>query len=215
MIRILMLDLGDTLVRNDSVLPNVPEALTTIRDFETTDSHPLELCLVSDFLMPEPPVTPAKINILFQQYLGLLNQFNLKQFFEPVERRITLSTQAGVRKADRKIFELAVRRLGIEAQLSECLFVTENAEHIAKCKNLGMSTLQFGPESDGGEFDDWADGPLLISQLVTPDSHNNLELGLKLHLATNYGMELISMKKKQAGSGVRGQAHKWHPGLTF
>jgi hypothetical protein len=206
-----MFDLGDTLVRNDAVLPNVPEALATIRDFETADGHPLERCLVSDFSMPSPPVTPAKTKKLFQKYLALVDQFNLKKLFEPVERRITLSTQAGVLKPNRKIFELAVRRLGIDARLSECLFITENAEHIAKCKLFGMSTLQFGPESSGGDFDDWSEGPLLISQRVTPDGHNNLELGVRLHLATNYGMELISMKKKQAGRGVRGQAQKWHP----
>lgn len=170
MIQILMLDLGDTLVHGDEVFPHVLEALETLRNFETAGGKPLQLALVSDFLMPQPPVTPAKIDELFQQYIDIVKGFGLSEFFEPFEQHITLSTHAGVRKPDRQIFELAITRLGMDVALSDCLFITENAEHISACQELGMATLWFASEASGGDFDDWSEAPLLVSQLVHPEN---------------------------------------------
>jgi FMN phosphatase YigB (HAD superfamily) len=125
--------------------------------------------LISDFDMPAPPATKEKIATIFQQYLALLDQFGLREFFEPVERHVTLSTHAGVRKPDRHIFEVAIKRLGLQAKLNECLFITESGEHIAACAELGMKTLQFGGAGEpGSQFSDWADAPPLIAHLVAP-----------------------------------------------
>ena len=207
-----MLDLGETLVHDNSVLPHVPEALETLQNFKTADGKQLQLCLVSDFLKPDPPVTPAKIEKLFQQYIEILNQLNLSEFFKPFKRHITLSTHAGVKKPDRGIFELAITRLGLDATLSECLFITENAEHISDCqKKLGMATLRFASEADGGDFDDWSEAPLLVSQLIDSGNSPNLESGLKLALSSRHEMELVSMEKKKEGAKVRARAQKWYP----
>jgi hypothetical protein len=211
MLRILMLDLGDTLIHDDAVLPHVPEALEAFGDFETADGSQLQLCLVSDFSMPTVPITPTKIAKLFNEYLQILKQMGLSDFFKPFNQHVTLSTNAGVTKPDRRIFELAIRRLGLDPSLSECLFITENAEHIAACQQLGMSTLHFAAESEGGDFDDWSEAPLLVSQLIGVEDSHNLELGLKLRLAASHEMELISMKNKSAGGKIRGKAQKWHP----
>jgi hypothetical protein len=212
MIRILMLDLGDTLVHDNAVVfPHVFEALKTLRDFKTASGEPLQLCLVSDFHMAEPPVTPAKIEKLFQQYLKLLAQSKVSKFFKPFNRHVTLSTHAEVSKPDRRIFEMAISRLGLEAKLSECLFITEDADHISACQQLGMATLHFASESDGGDFDDWSEVPLLVNELVGSEAGHNLELGLRLRLAAGYEMELISMKKKSKGGRIRATAQKWHP----
>lgn len=180
MIRILMIDLGDTLAHNESVFPHVPEALQTLRTFKTADGKPLQLALVSDFLMPDPPVTPAKVEKLFQQYIEILNQLNLGEFFKPFKRHITLSTHAGINKPDRRIFELAIARLGMNAKLGECIFITENADHISACQQLGMATLRFASEADGGDFHDWSEAPLLVSQLLDAGDNSNFESGLKL-----------------------------------
>jgi hypothetical protein len=211
MIRIVMLDLGDTLAHENTVFPHVPAALEALRNFKTVAGDPVELSLVSDFFMPEPPPTPQKIEVIFKQYLAILDELKLTKFFKPVARRVTLSTHAGVRKPKRQIFELAIKRLGLQAQLGECLFITENAEHIAACRQLGMKTLHFGPTgSPGIDFSDWSEGPLLISHLLTPASNVNLEPSLKLSLAANYGVEVVSMKNKSDGS-IHGEAHKWYP----
>ena len=210
MIRILMLDLGETLVHEDVVRPNVPEALETLREFKTGDGSALELALVSDYYMPDPPATPAKIEKLFKDYTKLLDHWGLSKFFKPFKRHVTLSTNAGVQKPDRRIFELAVTRLGLDAKLNECLFITEMPEHISACRELEMATLWFAPEAVGGDFDDWSEAPLLVNQLIGAESHN-LELGLKLQLASKYGMELTSMTKKPAGNKIQARAQKWHP----
>jgi FMN phosphatase YigB (HAD superfamily) len=210
MIRILMLDLGDTLAHDDSVFPRVPEALEVLRNFQTADGKRLQLALVSDFLMPDPPVTAAKIEKLFQQYLAIVKQLSLSEFFKPFKRHITLSTHAGVRKPDRRIFELAINRLGLNATLSDCLFITEHAGHISACKKLKMATLQFASETSAGDFDDWSEAPLLVSQLIDPANSSNFESALKLNLSSKHEMELLSMEKKKAGAKVRARAQQWH-----
>ena len=205
-----MLDLGDTLA-HDSALPHVPEALQTLQNFKTVEGKQLQLSLVSDFLMPDPPITPAKIEKLFQQYIKILDGFNLSEFFRPFKRHITLSTHAGVEKPDQRIFELAITRLGVEAKLSDCLFITENEDHISACQKLGMATLWFASEAEGGDFDDWAEAPLLVSHLIDSGDSTNFESALKLAMSSKHEMELLSMVNKKAGGKVHARAQKWHP----
>ncbi|HEX8247352.1 MAG TPA: hypothetical protein VF599_04140, partial [Pyrinomonadaceae bacterium] len=70
MIRVLMLDLGGTLIDGGNQLfAHVPEALETLREFETEAGEPLSICLVSDFYMPTPAGTAQDI---FQEYVTLL-----------------------------------------------------------------------------------------------------------------------------------------------
>ena len=205
MIRILMLDLGDTLIHGESVFPHVPEALEALREFKTTGGAQLALSLVSDFVMPDPPSTAKKIKDIFRQYIAILEQLKLKKFFEPVERHITLSTHAGVNKPDRRVFELAIKRLGLTAKLSECLFITENRDHIKACRKLKMATLQFGSsKSEGADFSDWSEAPLLINKIAAPANLGNLESALKLRLAAEHGLESISLNKKKGG-GAKGR----------
>ncbi|HKP85930.1 MAG TPA: hypothetical protein VJZ26_07540 [Blastocatellia bacterium] len=214
MIRVLLLDLGETLVHGDTIFPNVKTALEALANFRTEANEPLALALVSDFTMPTPPVTAQKIETIFRDYVAELDGFGLTSFFEPVKQHATLSTHAGVFKPDRRIFEMALSRLGVSAGLGECLFITENAGHIAACQNLGMKTLQFdGSGAPGSDFSDWAEAPPLIAHMVAPESETNLELALKAHLAAAHEMELIAMKKDPANPNrrIRGRATKWTP----
>jgi FMN phosphatase YigB (HAD superfamily) len=166
-IRILMIDLGETLIdKHKKVYPHVPEALETIKGLETGTAERLHLCLVSDYYEPTPEKT---VDALFTEYVELLKKVKLVQFFEPVEQHVTLSTHAGVSKPDPQIFKLAIKRLGLTAGLDECLFITENEEHIAACHDLGMKTLRFiEPEGGMADFSDWSKAPQLIAQLVNP-----------------------------------------------
>lgn len=158
MSNILMLDLGGTLIRDMQVLPGVAEALTALSELIETS------CLVSDFEMPASP-TPAKIEAVFQKYLHILDEVQLRAFFAPVAKRVTLSTHAGVLKPNRLIFEKALERLGVAIALSNCIFITEEAEHIRVCRDeLGMKTLQFGKD-----FTDWSRAPLLVLNLLQAD----------------------------------------------
>jgi hypothetical protein len=211
MIQILMLDLGDTLVHGEKVFSHVPDALETLRKFKTAAGKPLALCLVSDF-GPSPPVPQEKIGAIFQEYLAHLEQFGLAKFFKPPTKHVTLSANAGAFKPDQRLFEKAIERLDLKVGLDACLFITEQAEHITACQQLGMKTLQFGASSTpGAEFSDWSEAPLLISQLVAPDQKTNIELALKVRLAATHGMEFVAMKSKPQSGSVSGQAQKWHP----
>jgi hypothetical protein len=212
MIRVVMLDLGDTLVGADRrPFPHVREALTALKDFRTGDGTPLQSCLVSDYTMAPPPLTPEKIRPLFAKYLGILDGTGLRAFFEPVDERVTLSTHAGVAKPDRAIFELALQRLRSAARLQECLFITENADHIrAARQTLGMATLQFkAPGATEFDFDDWSKAPALIAHLVDPEQPANLRGAVQVHLAAQ-GVENINTEPVGASGKLHVTGQVWH-----
>jgi hypothetical protein len=206
MITVLMLDLGETLIHQETTFPNVVEALDALSRFETADGKPLILCLVSDFEMPVPPPTKEKIKTIFQKYIALLDGFGLKHFFEPVERCVTLSAHAGVFKPERKVFETALKRLKVAAKLEECLFITENAEHIQASQEFGMKTLRFGSP---GDFSDWSEAPLLIAKLVAPDSDLNLQLALNVRLAVTHELTGVMVLDKEDDRKIHSQAQQW------
>ena len=204
MSRVLLLDLGETLVHEMTVLPNVPQALAAIAEFKGDDGRPLQRALVSDTDMPSPPPTPAKVKPIFNRYVATLDTLALRSFFEPVAKHVTLSAHAGVLKPDRKVFTLALKRLGVRTTLAECVFVTENADHLRHCREeLGMQTLQFGKD-----FTDWADGPLALSTLVAPAAVN-LEAALQ-PWAEARRLDGVSLLRERPGV-VYAQAQMWVP----
>ena len=213
MIRVVIFDLGQTLVDDtDHPFPHVKEALGVISTF-TSGGRPLRSCLVSDFLMPTPPVTSEKIKALFNEYLAILDHTGLRPFFEPVQKRVTLSTHAGVGKPNRQIFEKALRRLGAKVPLNECLLVTEDPTHIqAVHQNLYMATLRF--RSSGStefDFDDWSQAPMLIANRISAHLSANVEAALKVHLAAAHGVELVSVATASPSGTLKVGATTWQP----
>jgi len=211
MIRVLMLDLGETLIHDGAPLPHVTEALQVLTQFETASGDPLAMCLVSDFDMPEGTPTPAKIDALFQKYLEILDQTGLRHFFEGVAQHVTLSTHAGVLKPAQKIFDTAIERLGVDAKLEDCLFITEDVDHIKACDKLRMKTLTFGKTGTPGTFGDWSKGPMLIARLVAPSSQKDTELALKASLAATHRMDLVSAAPgRSATDPINARVKVWH-----
>lgn len=205
-----MIDLGDTLVRNNSVLPHVPEALKALSSFVTTDDDPLQMCLVSDFLDATPP-TETQIQKVFQQYLQLLDGFGLKDFFEPTDKRITLSTHAGVRKPDRRVFELALERLGLPVDLSTCMFITENAGHIQACRAMGMETLQFGASvaDVGVEFDNWSHASQLVADRLESHSDTNTSPQLAAQIGAHLKLDNVEIVGNPNGDCLKISGTVW------
>jgi hypothetical protein len=213
MIRVVMFDLGMTLVDDDRrPFAHVEDALTAISDFKTADGKSLRSCLVSDFTMATPPVTDAKVSALFNEYLAILDGAGLRSFFEPVNKRVTLSTHAGVKKPDRKIFETALQRLGADVSLEECLFITEDAAHIEKAREIfNMKTMQFhSAGSSHFDFDDWAEAPALIANLVAPHQQANTHGAIKAHLAAK-GIDLLTSEPTESSDALRFSGHMWSP----
>jgi hypothetical protein len=204
MSRVLLLDLGDTLIHGTTVLPHVPEALAALAEFQADNGKPLQRALVSDTEMPAPPPTPAKIKLIFDRYVATLDTVQLRSFFEPVSKHVTLSAHAGVLKPDGKVFRLALKRLGVTAKLGDCVFVTENADHIRHCREqLGMQALQFGKD-----FTDWSEGPLLLSTMVAPGAVN-ISAALQ-PWAVARGLENVSLVEETPGV-TYAQAQMWVP----
>jgi FMN phosphatase YigB (HAD superfamily) len=159
MIKVVMFDLGQTLIDDVQQRP-FPHVIEALRTIAKANSAP-KTCLVSDFKMDLKPARAMK------EYLAILDAAGLRKFFEPVQKRVTLSNHAAALKPSRKIFKKALERLGLPATpFKHCCFITENAAHIkAAREKLQMQTFQFGVD-----FTDWADVPELLSVASPPVS---------------------------------------------
>src|SRR5204862_1547476 len=130
------------------------------------------------------------------------------------DRRITLAACAGALPPERRIFAKALQLLRQRISLSECLFITPNAEHVIACRKLGMKVLRFDPEvSTKADFSDWSEAPLLIARIVAPDSALNKRLALQVRLATAYDMQLVSINEDKRSNLIHGRAKKLFPVL--
>jgi len=208
MLRVVIFDLGETLIDGARrPFPHVKETLTVISRFVSEDGKPLRSCLVSDFTMLPAGAIPAKVAAVFNDYLSILDATGLRPFFEPVKQRVTISTQAGVRKPDRRLFEKALQRLGSSAvPFVDCLLITENAEHIQKARTqLHMQALQFQVD-----FDSWEEAPGLIAQLVAPHQFANTSAVIQARLA-EHGVELVSAEPGDDADSVRVRGQVWRP----
>ena len=211
MIRVVWFDLGQTLVdAQRRPFPHVPAALAAIAGFHTAAGKPLRIALISDFTMVEPPLTPARVKPVFDEYLAILDATGLRHFFEPVARRVTLSTHAGVAKPARALFEKALGRLQLKAGLDECALITEEAAHIEAVRTkLGMKALRFGPAgAHGVDFSDWSQAPALLAHLLgTPggDNVSNVHAAITAHLAA-LGVEVEGIR----GGDAAGEFHVFH-----
>lgn len=168
MIKLVLFDLGETLVnKTRKPFPGAVAALEAVAELKTAAGKPVVLGLVSDYYPVEPPGDESAIAAKEKEYQAILDAAGLDRFFRPFAERVTLSTRAGVRKPARKLFEMAAERSGTGATLAECLFVTEEAEHLKKAKVYGLTAVRFGT-GPGFEpaFGDWKDAPAVLGKLI-------------------------------------------------
>lgn len=210
MIRLVLFDLGGTLVRDGELFPHVVAAIEATAQFETEDGEPLVSCLLSDYYLAEPVDDADAIEARFQEYLSVLENLCLREWFEPVDERVTLSTHAGALKPDRNLFELAVARTQIEATLEECLFITEDHGHIEAARALGITTLTFDPDPESDvDFHDWSEGPLRIRSLVSPESEVGLAAALSVRLSATEDLEITTVSAGPKPEQLCGRGRIW------
>jgi FMN phosphatase YigB (HAD superfamily) len=176
----LLLDLGDTLVHGERPFPHVPAALACLSQVSVGGGGTLVLALVSDF-------DAEQGHDAFTEYVETVRKFGLLEYVTPPDRKMTISAQAGVRKPDRRIFELALKRLGKPTHLSTAGFVSEQPEHVAACRALGMHALQFG-----ADFDDWSEAPLRVLAWLKPPVEVVVP-ALNLFFEARHGVELSNV----------------------
>jgi hypothetical protein len=187
--KLILFDVGETLIHDGQPFPYVIDALKVIADFTTDSGTSVLLGVVSDFNMPSPTVTESKIAALEHDFLKILVTAHLDVYFQPFAERVTLSTRAGVFKPARSIFELAAQRSGIDPTFAECLFVTEKETHLDACKTYGMKTVKFGADSPNHPtFSDWRDGPTVIAHTAVPDSTSSGDAALAFALSTRHNI---------------------------
>ncbi|MBI4017315.1 MAG: HAD family hydrolase, partial [Candidatus Aenigmarchaeota archaeon] len=65
----------------------------------------------------------------------LLKRFGIQDYFEAA----VISGEARVAKPDKKIYELVLKRLGVNAR--ECVFVDDRLQNLEAAKKLGFTTV--------------------------------------------------------------------------
>ena len=154
--RAILFDLGNTLVDDQNhPLPGAIDLLVAVHDLRDPEGRPVVSALVSDWKMADKPAEKQKLR---KEYLAELRGSSLDVFFQPLAKRVTLSTDVGVYKPDRRIFRAALDRLDPGLPFHHALFVTERLEHIQAARELGMMAIHFkGPGQVTGEVDKLVD----------------------------------------------------------
>lgn len=193
MIKLLFLDVGETLLHGRTPFPHALLALESLTRLTTASGDDLFVSLISDYHMPRVPGDQQEIEALEGEFLEILAEARMDRFFEPFEKHVTISSRAGVTKPARQIFELGVKRSGTGASLNECLFVTEDSEHLAKAQDFGMTVVRFG-SGPGIEpsFSDWSDGVGLLADLIEPNHPANREAAAAAFLGARH--ELLNFR---------------------
>ncbi|WP_458778701.1 M20/M25/M40 family metallo-hydrolase [Arthrobacter sp. D3-16] len=149
--KLVLFDLGDTLERDGVLLPGALETLDAIASLRTEGQPAVVLGLLSDFHMP---ARPSDVAIIQQQYYALLEGLGIRQFFEPVAERVTLSTEVGVFKPDEAVFRAAAAKVDPALDFGQVLFVTENRGHVVAARQLGLMAVHVrGPGQAQGEVE--------------------------------------------------------------
>lgn len=150
--KVILFDLGNTLENTAKgvLLPGARETLEAIQGMKAGDGSSPVLALVSDF--GEIPATPAQIKASRDEYLKILDVLDIRQFFEPVTQRITLSAEAGAVKPSPIIFRKAIDKISNQLPFKDVMFVTENEPHILAARKLEMNAIHFrGPGETSGD----------------------------------------------------------------
>jgi hypothetical protein len=148
--KIVLFDLGKTLEDDDILLPGARETLAAIAAMHDAAGDPAVLAVVSNFDMP---TSPEVIDPIRQRYYDILENLGIRSFFEPVAQRVTLSTEVGVPKPRRRIFQAAVDKVDPRRRFEDVIFITEDPEHVAAARRFGMEAVHFqGPGQSSGDI---------------------------------------------------------------
>jgi len=165
-VKLVLFDLGNTLESGDVLLPGALETLAAVAAMRAGAAPATLLGLVSDFIMASEP---REIPGIQQQYYVILDLLGIREFFEPVEERVTLSTEVGVFKPDEAVFRAAVAKAGPGLTFADTLFVTENRSHVLAARHLGLTAVHFrGPGQPNGDVEKLTDLIPIIRDFAMP-----------------------------------------------
>jgi FMN phosphatase YigB (HAD superfamily) len=164
--KIVLFDLGDTLEdqKKSKLLPGARKTLRAIQALRDSEGKAPTLALISDFTMPD---SPDQIPSIRKQYLAILDHLGIRSFFEPVSKTVTLSTEVGVLKPNKRIFQAVLKKVDGHPGFKDVLFITENLDHVKKARLLKMKAIHFkGPRESTGDVDKLVDLIPLIKRFL-------------------------------------------------
>lgn len=151
--KIVMFDLGKTLESGDELLTGALDTLNGIRALADASSGPVEIVLISDW--EDSPSEPDELEASKQKYYTLLETIGIRDFFEPVEKRVTVSTEVGVFKPDPTFFRASIDKISPGEAFENAIFITEDQGHVLAARDLGLQAVHFkGPGQQNGDIDE-------------------------------------------------------------
>jgi len=163
MIRAVLIELASLGDEAGGLRPGGAEALAGLGELETGPGQRLAVGLVDDGPVRE----------------GLLDRLRTAGVRDELARpgAVTTAALAGAALPDRRLFQAALVRLGVNATLPRCAVVLADARHAAACRKLRMTPLALG-----ADFTDWRDVPVLVARAIDPANLRNLAVALRPRL---------------------------------
>jgi|SRR5215208_68131 len=144
--KVVLFDLGNTLeikIDGHSALrEHAIETLKEIQNMRDINDQQLVLGLASDFF---PASNKEELKQRRLEYYNILEQLQIKSFFEPVDENVTLSSEVPETKSENleKFVQKVIKKIGNNNNISfnDIIFITEFKPHIDSANNLGMKTI--------------------------------------------------------------------------
>lgn len=152
--KVVLFDLGDTLVESFGsgyrLIEGAMDLLKGIESMNDVDNRKIVMGIVSDTHKPEElPLSEDDKLIRKNRTLHILESVNIKEYFEPTDVHLTLSSDIGFTKTQNleEFFIISLGKLSNNINLNDIIFVTEFESHIIKAKTLGVQTYHYTPQS--------------------------------------------------------------------
>jgi FMN phosphatase YigB (HAD superfamily) len=154
-VKLILFDLGNTLENDNMLVEGAKATLSSIKSMQDSNGNHPTLALISDFDKSDSlgfrliDVKPLQI-----QYYQHLESLGISEFFQPLYKHVTLSTEVGIRKPAQKFFRFAIDTIEKDLPFEKVLFITEDRNHILSARQLGMKAIHVkGPGQDMGDVD--------------------------------------------------------------
>ena len=130
---VILFDLGQTLENNDELLPGAKDTLSSIKELhDSNGNHPI-LSLISNWDKFDEGFRLIDVKPIQIECYQLIEKLGISQFFQPYYKHITLSTEVGVRKPDKKIFRFAIDSIEKDLPFENVLFITKTSDTYKCC----------------------------------------------------------------------------------
>ena len=159
--KVILFDLGDTLVERFGtsyrLIEGAMDLLKDINSMNNANNEKIVMGIVTDTHDPnELPLSENHKLIKKNLVLQILERTNIKEYFEPTDTRLTLSSDIGFTKSQnlKEFVNNAINKISNNISIDDIIFVTELVDHIIAAKSLGIKTFHYNPQIHSSNDDD-------------------------------------------------------------